>query len=297
MFEPHSPIADYPQLHAMPGLSPAELKAGMDDATRDFVASLGKTAGTALTPDENDKLQQAQAVKVFQLLVAHAKQTHLYAQTNPAMPGFPFDIPNWALGKGRPSDSDLWEGQMTLWILGDVARAIALTNRVENPDISVIVAPIKRLLLVNVVPGYAGNAVPPPDAGGGTSYPAHFEFSPTGRVSTGLYDVRYVNLSMIVDWKRLPVFFDALAQVNFMTVVKMTVTDVDAYDALKDGYVYGSGDPVKIDMLIETIWFRDWTKKLMPAAIQKARGLMPGPAPAGVITGLTTIAGPDNQRR
>jgi hypothetical protein len=58
-----------------------------------------------------------------------------------------------------------------------------------------------------------------------------------------------------------------------MTVLDCQVQDVDEYAALLEGYVYGSGDAVRVDMLIETIWLRDWTVPLMPAEVKQALGL------------------------
>jgi hypothetical protein len=103
--------------------------------------------------------------------------------------------------------------------------------------------------------------------------PDDFTLAPTGRRSNVAYDVRHVWVTVIVDSQQLPTFFDNLAQVNFMTVLKLEITDEDEYKAAQQGYIYGSCDAVKIQMLVETIWLRDWTTKWMPQAVLSS--LMP----------------------
>lgn len=103
----------------------------------------------------------------------------------------------------------------------------------------------------------------------------NFLVSPTGRTSNGLYDVRHVRMRAIVDAQYLPLLFDALSRRNFMTVIDLTMTDVDEYEALQQYFIYGTGDAVQVDMLIETIWLREWTSKYMPPIVKQYLGLVP----------------------
>ncbi|MCX5659869.1 MAG: hypothetical protein NTW19_09125 [Planctomycetota bacterium] len=274
MFEPYSPTAVYPQLHAKPALSPERIKEGLDREESDYLASMiiPKKVGE-LTIEEGEELQKKKANRLLKMLTEHAKLAHIYSATAINQGGFPFDVGGWTEPRPtRPSDLDLWEGQMTLWIVGDIARAIAQTNHVEDPNVHVLNAPIKRLIMARVVPGYIGG-VPKQDP---PNTPIKAQFGPSvpfGRVSNSLYDIRHVNLSMIVDWHRLPEFFDNLSQANFMCVLKMDIKDVDEYEQIKEGYFYGKGDAVQVDMLVETIWLRQWTTKLMPDEVKKSRGV------------------------
>ena len=84
--------------------------------------------------------------------------------------------------------------------------------------------------------------------------PDDFSLAATGRRGNDIYDVRHVWVTLIMDSQHMPEFFEALAQTNFMTVLKLEVKDEDEYAAAKDGYIYGPGDSVKVTMLIETIW-------------------------------------------
>lgn len=288
MFEPFSPTAVYPQLHAKPALSPERVKEGLDREESDYLASmLIPKRAAELTPEESEELQKKKAIRLLKMLTEHAKLAHIYSATSINQPGFPFDVGAWTEPKPtRPSDMDLWEGQMTLWIVGDIARAIAQTNHVDDPNTHVLNAPIKRLLMARVVPGYIGG-VPKADAVNVPLKPLFSAATPFGRQSNAIYDIRHVNLSMIVDWHRLPEFFDNLSQANFMCVLKMDLHDVDEYAHIREGYFYGKGDAVQVDMLVETIWMRHWTTKLMPDEVRKSRGLPPAPPPPAAKPGAT----------
>ena len=79
-----------------------------------------------------------------------------------------------------------------------------------------------------------------------------------------------MRLTLHASWESLPVFFEQLRQTNFMTVIDMQYTDVDEYNALASGYVYGQDDVVELQLVIETLWFRSWTTELMPQMVRDA---------------------------
>ena len=174
---------------------------------------------------------------------------------------------------------------------------------------SVLNAPVKRLIRAEVLPGYVGlhnmggvdsigNARPgsparnnsggaagyPPPTGGKTDKPRetklseNFVFGPTGRSSNSLYDVRHARVIAHVDYQRLPELFNAIASVNMMTVLNMQVTAVDEYELLNELYMYGQGDVVEVEMIIESLWLREWTAELMPEDVQVYVGLLDPPA-------------------
>jgi hypothetical protein len=257
---------------------------------------------------------------------------------------YPFQIMPWAFRDDMPSAVELWEGQLSLWIQEDIARAIALTNRTDYPEANVTNVPVKRLIRMAVLPDYVGvtgkggidtdaprtggggmdtarpnwagagggaagpmmgpgaaygsgmgavdvmggGAAPPlpgagmggPQAGPavapsvpGAKLPDDFTSSSTGRRSNEVYDIRHVWLSVVLDAKAMPQFFDNLAKINFMTVLKMSIEDVDEYAELKNGYVYGREDCVRADILIETVWLRRWTAPMMPGPVATALGV------------------------
>ena len=109
--------------------------------------------------------------------------------------------------------------------------------------------------------------------------PEAFNVSPSGRVGNAIYDVRHVQVDLVVEFRQLPALFKAIGKTNIMSVLNVQLTNVDEYEALEAGYVFGQHDCVQIQMLIETIWLREWTAPLMPQVIKDQLGIVP-PKPA-----------------
>lgn len=328
------------------------------------------------------RIRQRKQAALIQAVQANAKSISIYADTDAAQndPDYPFMVDPWATSGNKPTMSQLWEGQLELWIQQDIARAIARTNKQVNPGGDELNNPVKRLIGMRVVPGYIGlqtrgampiatsqtnensqfqsssnpqatvihyfttqgqngtsgtdvadaaiggsaslkaffntsnsygsssnsttaltpnGTYPPPVNGQRTNghnqpVPHNFYVSPTGRVSNAVYDVRQVKVSLIVNYRQLPVLFNAIAHINFMTVLCCNIHDVNPYAALAEGYDYGQGNIVRVDMLIETLWIRAWTAKLMPKLTREYVGIDP---PTDLIpqnangTGMPTPAG------
>jgi len=248
-----------------------------------------------LTALEQSELDRLMSEKLIEILQEHAQSIHLYADVDIDSPGFPFDVGRWSKPGPRPKMSDVWEGQLGLWIQQDIAKAIAMTNRVEDTQSNVMIAPVKHLIRIRLVPGYvglggargglydsgnsgganseAGSAQPTDGRQGPFQTASDFSVSPTGRRSNAMYYVRHVNVSLIIDSQMMPLLFENLQRVNFMTILKISVRDVDEYEALRKGYVYGTGDSVRLDMLLETIWLWDWTVGYMPNEVRRSLGV------------------------
>lgn len=104
--------------------------------------------------------------------------------------------------------------------------------------------------------------------------PDNFFVTPTGRISNLLYDVRHARLQAVVDFQELPKLLEAINSTNFMTVLSIELTDVDEYQAMAQGYLYGPGDMVEVDMVIESLWLRTWTLEHMPDPVKISLGLI-----------------------
>ncbi len=100
-----------------------------------------------------------------------------------------------------------------------------------------------------------------------------FAVSMTGRSSNALYDVRNVNMSLIVDSNRLPALINAIQTTNFMTVTGCKIHLVNVLGDLDLGYYYGPDPVVQVDLTIETLWLRAWTTLLMPEDVKSALGI------------------------
>ena len=101
-----------------------------------------------------------------------------------------------------------------------------------------------------------------------------FEISHTGRRSNAIYDVCHATVLLVIDAQRMPEFFHALGEVNFMTVLRATIRDVDEYEALLEGFVYGSGDAIEVELVIESIWLRSMTSAWMPDIVKSRVGIL-----------------------
>lgn len=105
-------------------------------------------------------------------------------------------------------------------------------------------------------------------------FPLDYSNSITGHFGkTGLYDVRLVNVALVVDSNRLQQLFDAINTTDFMTVTSMSVMNVDVESDLAQGFYYGPEPVVQVNMTIETLWLRDWTTKFMPAPVKTFFGI------------------------
>lgn len=203
-----------------------------------------------------------------------------------------------------PSPLELWDWQVQLWTMQDVMRAVADTNA-SAKDIGVtksVVKRIERLTVDSVLPGaqQGGAFVDPAAAPAAPAADGAYDYSAsiTGRTRSGLFDVVTARLSCVVATKDLPRFFDAISRANMMTVTGVNLKKVDLAADLRDGYYYGADGVTRVDMTIEALWLREWTRELMPKEVKVALGLeapdasMPGidggagapggsPAPAG----------------
>jgi len=314
-----------PRLSAGEPLPASELENAVSQASRETGAF--NTERQELSEEERAQRRSQMQSAVIDRLRRRARSIKLYAETDLESEGFPFDVRvgqnQWAARGGdspnKPSMAQIWEGQLELWIQQDIAEAINLANAKAS---NVLDAPVKRLIGIEVVPGYVGLhtrgavTIGQADQNGqsgrgsrGRSYsgyrgrgsgagsddsgeyrgtygapaggemdeddepPNNFYITPTGRVSNPLYDVRHVRLDAVVDYQRLPALLDALSRVNFMTVLECQAQNVNEYDALRRGYVYGQGDAVRVNLVIETIWLRQWTSEHMPEPVRESLGM------------------------
>jgi hypothetical protein len=99
--------------------------------------------------------------------------------------------------------------------------------------------------------------------------PLDYRASLTGRVTNPLYDVINVDLELVVETERLPQIIDAISSYNFMTVTSMNLSPADPFAAAGDGFFYGTKPVSTVNMTIETIWLRAWTKESMPKSIKQ----------------------------
>jgi hypothetical protein len=200
----------------------------------------------------------------------------------------------------------MFDWQWQYWIKEDVLKALYAAN---EPYDSVVDAPVKRLVSLMVldgpIPDSSGGASAGSSRGGGSvagsgpasgrrgggsgstggaarvvppdssrEVPRDYSVSFTGRTDNPLYDVRLVELVIVVESARVPEVFDALARQNFMTVISpVHVETLDLFEAIGDGYFYGSAPVSQLTLTVETIWLREWTAQFMPVELRQALGI------------------------
>jgi hypothetical protein len=114
----------------------------------------------------------------------------------------------------------------------------------------------------------------------------------TGRVSNTVFDVRMAEVVFVAETSKLPLVFEKFADQNFMTITNLKIAPADPFGAARLGYLYGSEPVCEVTATVETIWFRKWTAKHMPAVLRTALGIQSAaPAVEGAAGGSTESSG------
>lgn len=298
---------------ARAGAPPADpaVAASVEAAESRYIqGDLGKKSRSELTPEATTQLNTFLGKVRINEYAEAAKKISMYADlrafevpSRASVTGL-YKSPADAAAQ----DSALFDMQWKLWVATDVMRAFTECNR--NAD-SVLQAPIKQLISLRVQPlakaetTGGGEAAPmggdsasadgssegSTEGGGelaGAAQPSNaapvidpkqqvnLDFSKrfTGRVSNGIYDVRLADVTFVAETARLPEIFDALARQNFMTVTNVRLAPADPFAAARAGYLFGASPVSQVTMTVESLWFRDWTARHMPAAVRTALGIM-----------------------
>ena len=178
--------------------------------------------------------------------------------------------------------------QHDYWTIEDVIEAIGRANTDENGDfMPVTESPVKRVIKIelttSLVPKESITSDIDPNPGAVTDAGTQplepdYDYSVTGRFSgpdNRLYDVRNVKLEVVVAMDKLPRFFDALAETNFITVTDLDLKTVNVAADITLGYFYGPDHLVKAAMNLEVLLLRSWTEPYMPDGIKYRLGIPP----------------------
>ena len=104
-----------------------------------------------------------------------------------------------------------------------------------------------------------------------------YNSSISGRSSNEVYDVRIIELKMIVSTSGFPQFMDALAKRNFMTILNVSMKPGNAFAAAQNGYIYGVEPISEVTLRVESVWLREWTAETMPAGVRDLLGIKSDP--------------------
>ncbi len=273
-----------------------------------YLAQILKRTTDALTEEEQAGLTEHLTKTRLSYYADAAKGLNMYASLGDINVPPESQYPDRAEGEGM---SLMFDWQWRFWIKQDILSALAKCNEPYN---SIVDAPLKRVvsIYVNDDPGSAASSGGGSSGGGGSGFgtapsgrrsksgssssgkaaksvqvnpsrevPLDFSYSFTGRKTNPLFDVRRVDVELIVDSDKMPEVFDALAQYNFMTIINAKVEPVDLFDAIRSGYFYGSKSVSKVTLDLETVWFRAWTTEFMPPDLKAALGVPAAPKNKG----------------
>lgn len=183
-----------------------------------------------------------------------------------------------------PNLVECYDWQWQYWIHTDVIDAVRLANE-EGGSGGVPESVVKRVVSISARQMGTGEELDRGrQRGAGRAAPPGVEVrapTVTGRLSNEDYDVRVVDVELIVSARRLPVLFDALSRTNFMTVIDLDLERVDPVEELRRGFYYGEEEVLRARMAIETVWLRAWTADLMPRRIREAYGVPDDPPDRG----------------
>ena len=277
---------------------PAEVVADIQRRESQFITNtLRKRSRSELDPREIADLDAELAKARLSRYGERARELSFYASVED------LDVPP-APQQARISTATMFDWQWRLWIAEDILGAVAVANA-GSP--SVVESPVKRVISMMVLEelpggssaaasgsgndfgGVAGRRGVGGDSGGAatpeeppvgpvsidSSVEATRDYtrSFTGRKSNSIYDVRNVEVVLVVATEQLPALFDALAKRNFMTVLDLDLRPADPFEAAKRGYIYGTAPVSEATIVIETIWLREWTAPFMPGDARAALGI------------------------
>ncbi len=248
------------------------------------------TAGKrALTNDENGELVKRLAERRLAAYQDAARNISVYATLDVWPKGAVKGGCGIPFGKIEPANINLdyfYVLQWDYWVYQDLIAAVKLANGGNSGGVADSV--VKRIESINLKEPeglFASedafgrstevtHAAPPAAAIPGM-VPVDPEVSITGR-GTGewntVYDIRRVEMTVIVSSARINEFLDAITRTNFMSVTDLDLSEVNVFEDLRNGYYYGQEHVVRARVGIETVWLRSWMTKYMSPGVASGLG-------------------------
>ena len=289
----------FKRLRIRPPLDPVQLAeqlAARKSALMDQLAP--GTAESALDEATRAQIEQQLVEERLARYETHARDTSIYGDDSILPAVVPRVVPSI-----DPSIETCFEWQMDYWLIEDLLSAMVEANNMFDATGvggNVLVGPVKRIESIEFAPMFVGvqsaaaesqnifegsadaqarelarsrNAERGGFAGAGGGPVPSGTF--TGRESekSELYDVRVATVTMIVSYEKLPALINAISGYNFMTVLDADLYAVDQWEQIEQGYYAGGDFPVRVEMQIETLWLRNWTKQYMPPSIRTQLGI------------------------
>jgi hypothetical protein len=241
--------------------TPEEIKYRQDEIdkrSRTFVTT-GPTSTPATGPSgEATAREETRSLGERSMMVRKANEGLVYLDAN--------DLDPYFSDARKVDPARLWESQLNLWVLNDVAGAIRAANeealQVGGAGVSqrsVVNSAVKRWMKLEVSRTYQSPMVKTMvDAG-----------DLTKRVCTADYDVLRYKFVVIMPFRYVPLLQRKLEEQNLHTVLRIEMS-TDFKEAGRLRYDYYGADPVmEVTVYGELVLLGAWERKLMPAEVLK----------------------------
>ncbi|HUN80130.1 MAG TPA: hypothetical protein VMV81_01345 [Phycisphaerae bacterium] len=168
-----------------------------------------------------------------------------------------------------PTDVEIWQAQMSLWIQQDVVDVLARMNeeRIEKlksdgraDDCWVAYLPVKHLMALRI-DGRLGK-------GGGSNLPKNgFAASFTGINNDDKLFKVPIQVEVVIEEAALMDLIDRFCRQGFFTPVSLTYEQVKP-DPMLEAYVYGQDPVLKVSLELEAYYFRPVFDAWIPDSIK-----------------------------
>ena len=271
-----------------------QVLAALEDLKSKEVAR--RTAGRTeadLSPEDAGQLKEMLSEARLERYRRDASEISMFVRGNPFLAVTP-----WPALQLLPVET-AWEWQFLSWVHQDIMAALARANTDTSTGLwqPVYRAPVKVLESIKVMDALEFSGNRSGSSGGGRDEKAaaggvgdegaelkpDFKLSHTGRTAApvqpnSLFDLRYVEITLVASSSQLPRIFEAFPAVNLMTVVGVDLEHIESVPLLAQGMDLGPDHLVRAKIRVETIWLRAWTKKHMPPSVRRSLGI-PDDAP------------------
>jgi len=194
-------------------------------------------------------------------LPAEPKEVSIYVdETNVIAPVF-------ATAISGAKDTELWNAQTQLWILGDIVNAIAKVNdlslkadRVATPAKRTVAASaIKRLVTVSIPSGYVTGSGDD-EFGLDSSRMGTTGANLTGRVTNKKHDVKHYSFTVVMNTQYLPELRRILLLGNHHTILNESLRAIVPPANSVNEYYFGTGAVMEVTIEGELLMLADWTR-------------------------------------
>lgn len=272
------------------------------DAYRSEIDRAGGDARD-MDEDELEALNERMKGHRFGVLSRRAEEISVYASVDVLRGADPLtysDIPS-DVPSGSLDERDALRWQMDYWLVQDLLKAVDLANRTDDGLATEVPrSPVKRIVSIRLEqmdipekPAEDAAAAPadpptnrrrtmlaPPSAPIGTSFGGGSAGTPrvthTGRKTedkNGVYIVRHATITLVASSDQLVSVLESFGAANFMTVTGVSLSEVDRWADMDEGFYYGQDHVVRAEIDVEAAYLNFWLADVLPEYVASSWGV------------------------